>query len=1209
MRYARVDLGLAAKGISVLFSTMGRPSGGFRKAARRALVIAIAMVLLHSLGGTAGAQAGVFDRKELTSIIQKLLKEASDDCNQYKNDYDIDRCTRGYLAYIFYLSHGGNVVKGFRPEARGVAHATGTPALSLNSSTPSLPFLGNPLVGLSYVPNATVPADVTAAYAIALRRNPDCSLDEDLNVPNATSLSDIYFTSFPSAQDYFHKLSGLTTTPDVFKNGCTDPVLGVAATGNILALGSTSNGSPITAELANAGLYASVSDFTANKITNTQVSNSQTAGYFSAASLRNNGIMDLVETGLTDPANQQPATAVFLGNGDGTFRAAVYYDVSDTSGSVAGLTIDDVNGDGIPDIVVPKTTGITNPGVPTFTGSVTTLIGKGDGSFTTGPVSSVTWTDSLLPITGDFNGDGKKDLLIGGTVLFGAGDGTFTTGPTNTALAAAANSDVQAGAVGDLSNNGKLDVVVSQPGTVAIFTGNGDGTFQTGPVYAGLPDYEQVTITDIDGDGNPDIFLGTSTDGIYVNGGYDMEFPMWQILMGRGDGTFVDSAVYQQGTYNLPGSSNTNNSLQMASADFNGDSKADVLVLDRNYVGTSPSSLLVLPGDGKGNLGAPITSSINLTPTMVVVADMNHDQKPDAVMIGPGIDANPKVSVLINQGNGTFTAEQDYTIGAANSLAVGDFNGDGFMDVAVSEGSAGVFVLLGQSNGTLGTAKQIDTSNAVDVVAGSLTADGRTDLIVVDGGVAGGQAGALLVYLCNADGSFTPATAPTTSATTYSVAALGDLNHDGKLDLIVAGGVAGTNGNPGTLNAYTLLGNGDGTFQAANTLPLTDVTATSIALADFNKDGNLDVTLGDRNYYTEVLLGHGDGTLDEGLIALGQRPATVGTADLLGNGYPELLVGLPTGALTVFVNSAVWNSSSTPPALVATTTALTASAATITAGASVTFTATVSGPSGNTTVPTGTVTFMEGTTTLGTGTLSATGVATYATTALPTGSDSITAVYGGDSSFSGSTSSAVTVTVNAVVVNPSFALSNSGNITVAPGATSGNTSKISVAGSGGFSAAVALTCAVTPVAASDPAACSLSPTSVTISGATTQTSTLTITTTAAAASSQRVDPKSGGVPWYAAAGATLACVLLCGIPVRRRGWQNLLGMLILLACLATVLTGCGGGGSSSGGGNSSGGGGGSSTGNPGTTAATYTVTVTGTSGTTVETSTVTVTVN
>ena len=1186
------------------------------KLAIRAFLLAIALFFLQGFVGMQKASSEeVFTSPEGEFVIPSYTwKQITNICGEPPEVPGSDLFWTGcFHETLRMFGLGGLPASKFsapriRHASPGATEASGTSSLSLSSGTPFLPFLGNPLVGVSFVPNSLSLDTATAVYATDLRRQSDCSLDEDFVLPTSTTPSTTVIASLPAAQDYLHKLSGLTTTPDVFKNGCAIQVLGLPATGNILLLGNTSDGAVISAQLANAGLYVTITDPAANTTKNTQVTSGSAPGYFSAASLRSNGIMDLVETGLTDPANQKPATAVLLGNGDGTFKAPVYYDVADNSGNVAGFTIDDVNGDGVPDIMMPTITSTTNPGVVIFTGSVTTLLGKGDGTFTTGPVSSVAWTNSLLPLTGDFNGDGKKDLLIGATVLFGGGDGTFTAGPTNNAMASTLTSNTFVGAAADLSNKGKLDVVISVPGSIAIFNGNGDGTFQAGPVYAGLADSEQVTITDIDGDGVPDIFLGTSTGGLYTLGGYDTPIPFFQVLMGRGDGTFVDSAFYQQGTFNIPGS-DTNNSLQIASADFNGDSKADVLVLNRNNVGTSPSSLLVLPGDGKGNLGVPITSSINLAPTMVVAADMNHDQKLDAVMIGLGIDETQKVSVLISQGNGTFAAEQDYTLGtAANSLAVGDFNGDGFMDVAVSEGTAGVFVLLGRSDGTLGTAKQIDPSNAVDVVAGSLTADGRTDLIVVDGGVAGGQAGALVVYLGDADGSFTAATTPTTSAATYSVAGLGDLNHDGKLDLIVAGGVAGTNGNPGTLNAYTLLGNGDGTFQAANTLALADGEATSIAFADFNKDGNLDVTLGDPNNYTEVLLGNGDGTLSEGLIALGQRPATVGTADLLGNSYPEVLVGLPNGGLTVLVNSANWTSTTTPPALATTTTALSASVATITAGANVTFTATVSGPLGNTTVPTGTVTFKEGTTTLGSGTLSATGVATYATTALPTGADSITTDYGGDGNFGGSTSNAVTVTVNAVP--PGFALSSSGSITVSPGATTGNGSTISVTGSGGFAGAVALSCAVSPAAASDAATCSVSPASVTISGATAQTSTLTVVTTAAT-SAALVHPKTGGVPWYAAAGATLACVLFLGVPGRRRGRQTLLGMLILLVFVSTFLVGCGGGsgGSTGSGGTGGSGSGGGTPANPGTTAGAYTVTVTGTSGSIVKTVTVTLTVN
>jgi hypothetical protein len=86
-------------------------------------------------------------------------------------------------------------------------------------------------------------------------------------------------------------------------------------------------------------------------------------------------VLDVVATFVTDPVTMQQSTAVFFGNGDGTFKPGVYYDVP------GDVTIDDVTGDGKPDIVV-----LTNPGV-------TTLIGKGDGTFTVGPVSATSRTD------------------------------------------------------------------------------------------------------------------------------------------------------------------------------------------------------------------------------------------------------------------------------------------------------------------------------------------------------------------------------------------------------------------------------------------------------------------------------------------------------------------------------------------------------------------------------------------------------------------------------------------------------------------------------------------------------------------------------------------------------------------------------------------------------------------------------------------------
>ena len=182
---------------------------------------------------------------------------------------------------------------------------------------------------------------------------------------------------------------------------------------------------------------------------------------------------------------------------------------------------------------------------------------------------------------------------------------------------------------------------------------------------------------------------------------------------------------------------------------------------------------------------------------------------------------------------------------------------------------------------------------------------------------------------------------------------------------------------------------------------------------------------------------------------------------------------------------------------------------------------------------------------------------------------------------------------------PYFQMVTGAPLSVAPGATSGNTSLVSVTPWYGFTGAVSLTCAITPTAASDPPTCSV-PASVTISGTTPQTATLMVTTTApTTAANQHLR-----MPWQRAAkgatGAALACVALLFVPRRRRSWLALLAGFALFAAMAGM--GCGGGSSTGGGG-----GGGGQT-NPGTTAGTYTVTITGVSGGMTETGTVALTV-
>ncbi len=181
--------------------------------------------------------------------------------------------------------------------------------------------------------------------------------------------------------------------------------------------------------------------------------------------------------------------------------------------------------------------------------------------------------------------------------------------------------------------------------------------------------------------------------------------------------------------------------------------------------------------------------------------------------------------------------------------------------------------------------------------------------------------------------------------------------------------------------------------------------------------------------------------------------------------------------------------------------------------------------------------------------------------------------------------------------SPYFSMLTGAPLSLEPGATSGNTTTVSVTPWYGFTGTVSLSCAITPAAASDPPACSV-PASVMVSGTTAQVVTLTISTTAASAMNRPTQRF-----WPGVGEAALACILFWFAPVRRRQWLSLLAVLVLFAAMGGI--GCGGGSNVGTGG---GGGGGGANSNPGTSAGTYTVTITGVSAGMTETGTVALTV-
>ena len=215
----------------------------------------------------------------------------------------------------------------------------------------------------------------------------------------------------------------------------------------------------------------------------------------------------------------------------------------------------DLNGDGNLDLAVP--TG----------GLVNILRGNGDGTFKF-PTNAGQGTNAVYVVVGDFNGDGKEDLVVEGDftyIVLGNGNGKFQ----NAKQVAPAGSSVR---IGDLNGDGILDLAIFTNGSINILLGNGNGTFQSGKTY-GSGFLGQWTLRDFNGDGKLDILAITSTG--------------FGILLGNGDGTF-------QPQVNYPVSA----ASYLAAADFNGDGKLD-LAISSNPFGV----LVVLNLGGAPTLG------------------------------------------------------------------------------------------------------------------------------------------------------------------------------------------------------------------------------------------------------------------------------------------------------------------------------------------------------------------------------------------------------------------------------------------------------------------------------------------------------------------------------------------------------------------------------------------------------------------------------
>jgi len=1014
------------------------------------------------------------------------------------------------------------------------------------------------------------------------------------------------------------------------------------------------------------------------------------------------GILDAIVANDCNTNNcNSGEVSVLLGNGDGTFQSAVSY--NSAGYDTISVAVADVNADGKPDIILADQCNNNN----CSNGQVSVLLGNGDGTFQTAVGYGSGGQNAQVVAIADVNGDGKPDLEVTNwcvnsncangsvSILLGNGDGTFQTAVSYNTIGIASSSV----AVADVNGDGKPDLAVSNEcsgnncanGVVNIFLGNGDGTFQAAVGYnSGGLDANSIVLTDLNGNGKLDVVVANQVDneGNYQDGG------VASVLMGNGDGTFQTAVAYTTGNQG---------GLGLAVADVNGDGSPDVMMASpcANNYSCNSGAVGVLLGNGNGTLQGGVNySSGAWVSSGVTIADVNGDGKPDLLLANQCNNnsncTNGTASVLLGNGDGTFQTAVDYSSGGQNafsvvasdlsgnghldlvlanqcadnncsngvvavllgngdgtfqtavtygsgglytySLAVADVNGDGIPDIVAANNcknnnctNGEVSVLLGNGDGTFQTAVSYNSAGVttLSVAVADVNGDGHPDIVLADqcNNSNNCTSGQISVLLGNGDGTFQTAVGYSSGGVNASAVAIGDVNGNGSPDLVVANAcVSDSNCSNGSI--AVLLGNGDGTFQTASTTttPSPGYNET-IVLADVNGDHNLDVVSGGGNM---LLLGNGDGTFQTP-IALGAGGIGTAVGDLNGDGRPDLAVGGVTVLLNVssgFVfpttttvastlNPATFGSSITFTATVAaqvtgiptgtitfsdgsttlgtetltsgsascttsslavgthsitatysggtgftgsvstvlsevvaqesTTTTLTASGTTPGANQSVTFTATVK--SGTSIVPAGTVSFLDGTTQIGSSSLNGSGVATFSTAALAAGTHSITAVYGGSSNFAGSTSGAASV----VVTSAGFSLTSVAltPASVKPGGSAEST--ITVTPTGGLNpSSVKLTCTVTPVA--NPAvACSLG--SMTVTGG---------------AGSAKLTVSTGGTqaalsePAHGSGRLILALMIpgmfLCGAGIRKPNRRKLLAMgwvfLVLTGCMLQMA--CGG---------------------------------------------------
>ena len=523
---------------------------------------------------------------------------------------------------------------------------------------------------------------------------------------------------------------------------------------------------------------------------------------------------------------------ILFGYGNGSFANQITYSTGYDSLPYS-VVIGDFNNDHYLDIAVANY-GTDNVGV---------FLGYGNGSFTIQITYSTSSRSSPYSVVlNDFNNDGQLDIAVvnSGTnnvgIFLGYGNGSFISQMT---YSVSPGSNPRSIVISDFNQDNRLDIAVSNYDTnnVSILIGYGNGSFATPTMHSTTIDSGPLEIAagDFDNDNQPDIaVVNFVTNNVLVLIGY--------VLMQSKNPT-----AYSTGVNSFP--------FQIAIGDVDNDTQLDLTVSN-----SGTNNVGVFLGYGNGSFREQITYSTgdNSRPYAVTVNDLDNDHRLDIIV---GNSNSESLGILYGYGNGTFATVVTYFTGILSSVrwvTVNDFNNDNHLDIAFADyGTNSIGIFLGYGNRTFGNLTTYSSgvsSHPFSIAVGDLNNDGLLDIAA-----ACYATGNIVIFLGSVNDTFT-------LSTIYSIGSgslpymltIVDLNKDNHLDIIVA--------NFGTNNVKVIFGFGNSSFGAEQTYSTGSSSKPYwVNVADFNNDHFLDLAVANSGTGTVgVFLGNRQGSFGNG---------------------------------------------------------------------------------------------------------------------------------------------------------------------------------------------------------------------------------------------------------------------------------------------------------------------------------------------------------